>query len=108
VTLPIAAFPLYGYSMDAMAPLEQVLLVFESYPATAGQILDRTLAQGLLVDVTGVAERVVGFDINNGWTWGGAAWAHTVPANTSLSSVLVHQAPLQLAESVAKINASLR
>lgn len=108
VTSPIAAFPLYGNSMDAMAPVEQLFLLFESYPATAGQILDRTLAPGLLVDLSGVTEREVGFDINNGWTTGGAPWATTVPANTPLSQVLIRQAPLALAASVSKVNASLR
>jgi hypothetical protein len=108
VTSPIAAFPLYGNSMDAMAPIEQAFVLFESYPATAGKILERTLAQGLLVDLTGVAERVVGFDVNNGWTTGNAPWATTFPANTPLSQILIHQAPLQLSESVAKINASGR
>ena len=107
-TSPIAAFPLYGNSMDAMAPVEQAFLLFESYPATAGQILDRTLAQGVLVDVAGMTERVVGFDVNNGWMAGNAPWATTVPANTPLSEVLIRQAPLTLTESVAKVNAARR
>lgn len=104
-TGPIAAFPLYGSSMVAMAPLPKLFLLFESYPATSGQILDRTLAQGLLVDLSAATERQVSFDINAGWSAGSAPWATPFPANTRLSQILIHQAPLQLAESVARINA---
>lgn len=105
---PIAAFPLYGNSLDAIAPMERAFFVFESYPAQAGQILDRSLAQGLLVDVAGGASRTVSFDINAGWSFGGASWGQIVPANTPLDQVLIHQAPLQLASSVSEMNASLR
>ena len=108
VTSPIAAFPLYANSLDAIAPMEKVLLVFESYPAQAGQILERTLAQGLFVDVAGGAARTVSFDINNGWSFGGAPWGQVIAANTPLNELLIKQAPLQLSASVAEMNASLR
>lgn len=107
-TSPIAAFALYGNSLDAIAPMEKAFFVFESYPAQAGQILDRSLAQGLLVDVAGGASRTVTFDINAGWSFGGAPWAKVVPANAPLDQVLIHQAPLQLVQSVSERNASLR
>jgi hypothetical protein len=107
-TPPIAAFPLYGNSLDAVAPLPQLLLLFETYPAQAGQILGRTLAQGLLVDFADGGQRTVSFDINKGWSWGGASWGQVVNANTPLDRTLIHQAPLQLADAVAKMNASLR
>lgn len=108
VTSPIAAFPLYGNSLDAIAPIEKVFLLFESYPAQAGQILERTLAQGLFVDVAGVAARTVSYDINNGWAFGGASWGQVISANTPLNKLLIDQAPLQLAATVAEMNASLR
>jgi hypothetical protein len=34
---PIAAFPLYANSMVAIAPLDKVLLIFETYPAQTGR-----------------------------------------------------------------------
>jgi hypothetical protein len=73
------------------------VISLETYPAQEGQMLDRTLGQGVLIDCASGTERNVVFDINNGWSFDGASWGQIVPANTPLSG-LVRQAPLQLAE----------
>jgi len=91
---PIAAFPLYGNMMDAFAPIEQVLLMFTTYPAVPGQVLLRAYAQGLLIDLTPATERAVSFDINSGWSWGGQPWGQTIPPNTLLTPLLIQLAAL--------------
>lgn len=89
VLSPIAAFPLYGFMMNAYAPIEKVLLMFTTYPAVAGAAAERSYAQGLLVDLTSATSREVSFDINSGWSWGGAAWGSIIPANTLLAPLLI-------------------
>ena len=86
---PIAAFPLYGYMMDAFAPVEKVLLMFTTYPAAQGATAARSYAQGLLVDLTSATSREVGYDINSGWSWGEAAWGQIIQPNALLAPVLI-------------------
>jgi hypothetical protein len=94
---PAAAIPLYGYMMNAFAPIEKALLMFTTYPAQQGEPILRAYAQGLFVDLTSATSRSVSFDINNGWTWedgGGAAWAQTVPPNALLTPLLIQMTAL--------------
>lgn len=86
---PIAAFPLYGYMMNAYAPIEKVLLMFTTYPADAGAAAERSYAQGLLVDLASATSREVSFDINSGWSWGEAAWGTIIPPNALLAPLLI-------------------
>ncbi len=92
--LPIAAFPLYGNMMDAFAPVEQMFLMFTTYPAVPGSAAERSYAQGLLVDFDSAPERVVSFDVNDGWSWDGGPWARAVPPNSQLAPLLIHQTQL--------------
>jgi hypothetical protein len=108
IPAPITAFPLYGNAMIGMVPGTQVLFVFGSYPTQPGQILDRTLAQGVLVDFSTGDQRSATFDINTGWSFGGQSWAQIIPPNTSLQKTLIHAAPLALVEHVAEINGAMR
>jgi hypothetical protein len=91
---PIAAFPLYGYMMNAFAPIEKVLLMFTTYPASQGALATRSYAQGLLVDLTSATSREVSYDINSGWSWGEAAWGQIVPPNALLAPVLIQLSAL--------------
>jgi len=86
---PMAAFPLFGNMMNAFAPVEEILLMFTNYPATAGAGLTRAYAEALLIDMEGATPRTVSFDINSGWSWGGGAWAQTIQPNALLAPVLI-------------------
>ena len=91
---PIFAEPLYGLAEDIAAPADQFLLTFSTDGVPPGSVIQHAMAQSLLVDLTGATERTVAFDINTGWSAGGATWATTVPAGADLTPVLVHEKPL--------------
>jgi hypothetical protein len=86
---PIVAFQLYGQNLQTIVPLERVLLVFATAPLAPGTPVERSPGLGLLVDVSGAHDRAVAYDINAGWSWGEAPWAHEVPAGAALAPVLI-------------------
>ena len=69
----------------SVAAAEKVLLVFANNPMNTGTVVMRCPANGLLVNLSGVSDPTVHFDPNSGWSFGGAAWARSVPANTPLA-----------------------
>jgi len=88
---PLCAFPLHGNGLDAMAPIELVLLMFATPQINTGTVIYKAFSQGVLINLTGSTERDVSYDIDKGWTWGGGAWAQTVPADAALSPLLIDQ-----------------
>ncbi|HJQ36966.1 MAG TPA: hypothetical protein VKB93_07495 [Thermoanaerobaculia bacterium] len=92
----IVEFSLRAHSLIAVAPGMKVLFVFGSYPTRLGATLDRTFAQGAFVDFSDGPLRSATFDINEGWSFGGASWGETVPANTPLRELLIQRMPLAL------------
>lgn len=82
------AFPLYGGAMDVFQPLDKVLLMFAANLMAAGQVIETAYSDGLLVDAAD-ADRAVTFDINLGWSAGGAAWASPVKAGANLSELMI-------------------
>jgi hypothetical protein len=93
-TAAIFAEPLYGLAADIAAPLDRFLLTFSTQGVAAGTLVEHAMSQSLLVDMTGTSQRAVTFDINTGWSAGGATWATPVPAGANLTPVLVHETPL--------------
>lgn len=87
----VCASPLHGNMLDVVAPVEQVLLMFSSSPINTGTVVYKASSQGLLIDLTTAAQRTVQFDINTGWSWGGAAWAQSVRPNTDLVPLLIQR-----------------
>lgn len=85
----LCAFPLFGNMIDVIAPSEQVLLMFATQPVNFGTVIFQAFAPGLLIDLTGVSSRNVTFDINNGWSAGGASWAQNISASSSLPPLLI-------------------
>ncbi|MFF2545158.1 hypothetical protein ACFVUY_21655 [Kitasatospora sp. NPDC058063] len=71
---PIAAFDLLGGNLDTFAPVEKVLLLFALNPVDTGTVKEQSFAPALLIDISGVSEREVEYDINNGWSCGGNTW----------------------------------
>jgi hypothetical protein len=89
VANPMCALPLYGNMLDVIAPIEKVLLTFATATIDTGTVIYRAYSQGVLVDLTSAPLRTVGFDINNGWNYGGANWGKLVPAQEDLLPILI-------------------
>lgn len=87
--VPVCAFPLYGNGIELIAPIASFLLLFSTTPAAPGTLVEMSKGPGVLVDCSGSPSRSVSFDINNGWSWGGYAWAQSVPANANLVPLLI-------------------
>src|ERR1051325_965950 len=96
VPFGIVEFPMRAHSMIAVAPGMKGRFVFGSSPTQPGMALDRTFAQGVLVDFSEAPQRSASFDINEGWSFGGASWAERVPANTVLRELLIQRMPLAI------------
>ena len=97
---PSCTFPLYGNTLQAITPLQQVMLAFSTQSADNGTVIGSTgvtsqaltaeayllsaYGQGIMIDMAGAHNnaRTVNYDINLGWSWGGYSWAQTVPAGT--------------------------
>jgi hypothetical protein len=78
--------------------------MFSTYPMQASQVVTRSFAPGLLVDMAESNQRVVSFDINNGWSNDGGSWGRPIPTNTMLAPLLVQAAPLTVAEGVSRFS----
>jgi hypothetical protein len=87
---PLVALPLRGDATQVIAPTEKVLLLFAQATFGAGTVSYKAYAPGILVDLTGAAQRNVSYSSNNGWNWGGDAWATPVAAQQDLVPILVN------------------
>jgi hypothetical protein len=85
---PVCALPLRGQMQSQIAPVEKVLLMFSPKVANTGTVLSRTVAPGLLVDLTTQKSRTVQFDVNSGWNSPGT-WARQVTPNTDTVPLLM-------------------
>jgi hypothetical protein len=87
--LPLCAFPLFGNSLDVIAPIEKVLFMFSTVPVNTGTVIEQAYSQGILIDLTGDNQRSVSYNINKGWDWGGFSWGQAIPANANLVPLLI-------------------
>lgn len=86
---PLCAFPLYGTGLDAIVPIQKVMLTFATKQVNTGTVIEKAYSQSILVDLTSANQRKVNFDINEGWSWGGFSWAQTVAANSKVGPLLI-------------------
>jgi hypothetical protein len=86
---PLCAFPLFGGNMDVMAPIEKVLLMFSSAQINTGTVIEKAYSPGIFIDLTANNHVSVSYDINKGWSWGGASWAQQVTANADMAPLLI-------------------
>jgi len=90
---PMVALPLYGNMLDVIAPIEKVLLMFASPTVNTGTVIYKSYSAGALIDLTGASgnppSRTVMFDINDGWSWGGASWGTPIQAQEDLVPILI-------------------
>lgn len=94
VAMPMCAFPLNGNSMDVIAPVEQVALMFATAQIDTGSVVYQAFTQGILVDLTSSNSVTVQYDINKGWSWDGVIGT-IIPANASLVPFII-QTPSNL------------
>jgi len=86
---PTCAFPLHGGAQDMIAPTARVLVMFAIDSIPLGSAVSTAYSSGFLIDFAAEAERAVTFDIDAGWSAGGATWARAVPPGTDLGSLLI-------------------
>lgn len=86
---PVCAVQVISNMVDIITPVEQVLLMFSNMSMNTGTVMVKASTFGLLVDLRDATQRTVQFDINNGWTWGGGAWGHSVAPNANLLPLLI-------------------
>jgi hypothetical protein len=90
---PMCALGLYGGMGDVIAPIEQVLLMFSAMPMSTGTVITRAPSLGIVIDLTDANARSVSYDVNAGWSWGGAPWARQVAAQEDLVALLIRSRP---------------
>jgi hypothetical protein len=89
-TSPLCAVPLFGGNLDTFIPIEKVLLMFATSPYQSGTVIVQAFGPGVLIDLTGGQNRIVTYDINNGWNSDAPqTWATNVPVNASLTPLLI-------------------
>lgn len=86
---PVCAFPLFGNDLDVIAPVARVVLMFSSKTLATGTVVYQAFAPGIFIDLTSASQRAVTFDVNAGWSWGGATWAQSLPPSTNLVPLLI-------------------
>jgi len=84
----LCAFPLFGMNADLIVPISKVLLMFSTDPVDTGTVIMQAYSPGLLIDLTGVEEREVGYNINGTWTYN-SLWAQPVSNGTDLVPLLI-------------------
>jgi len=96
--LQVCASPLNGNGLSVIVPLDKLILLFSTISVPAGSVIDGAFSlsgpgaytSAILVDLTDDAYRSVNFDINEGWNWGGYAWARQISSNSSVVPYLIH------------------
>jgi hypothetical protein len=104
-TAPMCAFNLFGGSLDVIAPIEQILLMFSSTPVNTGTVIYQAYSRGLMIDLTGENSRSVGYDVNLGWSWDGGPWGKQVKANEALAPLLIQSSPSLARRQLASVGA---
>jgi hypothetical protein len=86
---PLCAFPLYGGGLDAMAPIELVLLEFATPVVNTGTVITQAFSQAVLIDLTSSSQVAVSFDINTGWSGNDNPAVTFFPPGTDLAQLLL-------------------
>jgi hypothetical protein len=89
VANPLCAFPLYGLALDALAPIELVMLEFATTAVNTGTVIYQAFSQAALIDLTSQPQIPVTFDINQGWSAGDNPRVKFFPAGTNLAPLLL-------------------
>ena len=89
VACPTCAFTLYGQMQDTITPLEKVMLMFSIAPVNAGDVMEISDSQCILIDLSADSTREVTYQINFGWDTGSQTGMTIYPPNTALAPLLI-------------------
>lgn len=101
---PLCAFPLYGNGLDAMVPIQKVMLTFSTKQVNTGTVIEKAYSQSILIDLTSATHREVAFDINEGWSWGGYNWAKSIRPSTNVVPILIEDSASFAAHAVTMLD----
>ena len=86
---PMFVLPVYSEQMQTVTPVDRVLLLITQENMEPGEVMDQAGGPGLFIDFTGgEAQQTVEFDIEQGWSWGGAS-AQPVAPGADIQALLV-------------------
>lgn len=109
---PVCVYPLYGLNTQTIVPLAEIVLLFTTSPLKVGEAwsgvpllsgqfleLDAVTGSALWITAGGQTSPLsIQYDINGGWSWGGANWAMTIPLSTLVSVLIQPTSPPTLKE----------
>lgn len=55
---PLCALPLYGKQLNAMPPIQKVMLTFATNQVNTGTVIDKAYSQSILIDLTLYSNRM--------------------------------------------------
>lgn len=83
--VPVSVLPLPGNSANQIVPDEKIILMFATVPLNTGVVVEQAYSPAILIDLTGVSNRSVSYDIQSGWSWQNqAGWATLYSATQDL------------------------
>jgi hypothetical protein len=87
---PMFVLPVYSEQMQTVTPVARVLLLITQEAMEPGEVMDQAGGPGVFIDFTaGEDQQTVEFDIDQGWSWGGGAWAQAVAPGADIQTLLV-------------------
>jgi hypothetical protein len=87
----LCAIPLFGGNLDVIMPIQKVFFMFATRQVKMGTVIVQAFSPGVLLDLTGVSERTVGYDVNKGWGPEGGIWLKRIETQASLTPLLINQ-----------------
>jgi hypothetical protein len=88
---PFCALPLSGGGLQSFTPTSTVLLMFSTTSLAPGTAVEKSSGPAILIDYDGASRRSIAYDIEKGWSWDNATWAHAIPTDTNVVQILVKQ-----------------
>jgi len=86
----LCAFPILGAgSSRVITPLTKIALIFSTNQIVTATVIIKAMSGGALIDLTGVSSRETIYNINEGWSAGGATWLKNFDAFTDLKKLLI-------------------
>ena len=86
---PICAFTLYPQVTVTMQPADAIVVMWATSTYDPGVYMQQSLGPGFFIDFNGATQRAVSYDMSQGWSASGAAWAKTIPSGTNLAAALI-------------------
>jgi hypothetical protein len=84
----MCTMPLFGSDLKVLLPTVKAFLMVSGATVEVGTVLTHSSGPGVIVELSEDHERTLSYDIDAGWSWGGGAWASSVPPTTDLVPIL--------------------